>query len=216
MVSPAFACHPQGTIIKYVQDETTSSAVSDANNDSSAVTVHPNDTLKYVITVSNNGAPASNGDDDMETTVMTDTLPAGVSLVSNPSQRTVSANIGTLKPGQSATETYAVTVTSTQNDTYITNEACFTGNSIEKGVSPQSGCDVAVVKVVVPPTPTPTPTPVPTPTPTPTTPTPTVTTTTPTVLPNTGAGNYIVPAAAVSILAYLGYFIRLKLRTATR
>jgi len=88
VVSPALAWHPKGAIQKSVEDETTHSALVDANDVNSALDVNTGDTLKYVITVSNNGAPASNGDDDMASTVMTDTLPAGLTPVdsSTPSQ----------------------------------------------------------------------------------------------------------------------------------
>ena len=198
IVSPALAWHPKGVIVKSVQDETTNSALADANDVSSALTVNMGDTLKYVIKVSNEGAAASNGDDDMSNTVMTDTLPAGVELVSNPSQRQIQVNMGTIKPGKSVTESYEVKVTAATDGQVVTNEACFTGNSLAND-NPQQGCDSAIVKVHVP-TPTP-----PAPTqPTPQPPAP--------QLPNTGAGNVVVPAVAVSLIGYAGYLLRLKLK----
>ncbi|HEY1835323.1 MAG TPA: hypothetical protein VGG13_00700 [Candidatus Saccharimonadales bacterium] len=81
------------------------------------------------------------------------------------------------------------------------HKACFTGNSLAND-NAQSGCDTTVIKVHVPPTPTPTPTPTPAPQ--------------PAVLPNIGAGNFIVPAVVVSILGYAGYLLRLKRRTASK
>lgn len=205
-VSTAFAWHPKGTIIKEVQDVTTSSAISDANTTSTALVVNAGDTLEYTVTVSNTGSPASNGDDDMASTIMTDSLPDGIVLTSNTAQRQITENLGTIKPGSSVTKQYEVKVTSQINGDIITNKACFTGNSIVND-NPQSGCDVAVIKVNVPQTPTPTPVPTQTPTPTPqATPTP------PATLPNTGAGNIVVPAVVLMLAGYTTYLIRLKRR----
>jgi uncharacterized repeat protein (TIGR01451 family) len=201
-VSPVFAWHPQGKITKTVQDVTTHSAVSSAQDGDHAITAASGDTLMYTVVVSNVGAPAANGDDDMAFTVMTDNLPSGVELVGNPSQRTITENIGTIKPGQSVTKQYAVKVTDQNDGDVLTNQACFQGNSIVKD-NPQSSCSKVVVKVHVPPKPTPTPTPQPTkPTPKPTP--------QPTMLPNTGAGDFIVPAIVVTVLGYAGYLLRLK------
>jgi uncharacterized repeat protein (TIGR01451 family) len=162
MTATAYAWHPQGAIIKEVQDQTTGSAMVDANDASSALNVNTGDTLVYTVTVSNNGAVASDGDDNMANTVVTDTLPTGVELISDPTQRTISEDLGTLIPGQNVTRTYSVKVTDTTNGDIITNTACFTGNSIVND-SPQSGCDTAVVKASVPmPAPAPTPTSAPT------------------------------------------------------
>jgi len=71
-------------------------------------------------------------------------------LVSNPAQRTISENLGTLKPGQKVTKEYLVRVTSTRDKDVVTNKACFTGDSTAND-NPQSGCDPAVVTVTVPP-----------------------------------------------------------------
>jgi uncharacterized repeat protein (TIGR01451 family) len=197
VVSPALAWHPKGVIVKSVEDQTTNSSVVTNNDTTTALTVNTGDTLQYVVKVSNDGAPANNGDDDMAHTVMTDTLPAGVELVSNPSQREFTVDMGTIKPGDSDSETYTVKVTDTTDGDVITNEACFTGNSIVND-NPQHGCSSVVVKVHVPPSPTPTPTP--------------QTPTTPTSLPNTGAGNVILLAAIITALGYTGYLLRLKLK----
>lgn len=196
VVSPALAWHPKGAIQKTVEDETTHSAAVDANDVNSALDVNTGDTLKYVITVSNNGAPASNGDDDMANTVMTDTLPSGIVPVDSTTPSQIQISMGTIKPGQSKTENYEVKVTAATDSQVITNEACYTGNS-KVNDNPQKGCDDAVIKVHAP---TP---------PAPTQPTPPQQ---PTNLPNTGAGNFVVPALAVSALSYAGYMLRLKLK----
>lgn len=146
---PVLAWHPKGAIKKSVQNVTANGQLADANDAKSAVTTKTGDTLRYVIEVSNVAEAASNGYNDMAFTVMTDTLPAGVELVSNPSQRTITENLGTLKPGQKVTKEYAVRVTSTVNKDVVTNKACFTGDSEVKD-NPQKGCDNAVVVVTVP------------------------------------------------------------------
>lgn len=198
---PAYAWHPKGVIIKSVQNQTAGTAISDANTESTAVSATTGDTLLYTITVKNDGAADSNGYNDMVKTKLTDTLPAGVELVSNPAQRTISEDLGTITPGKSVTKTYAVKVTSTTNGAIITNEACFTGDS-EVNDNPQHGCNVAVVKVkVTPPPVTP-----------PTTPKPPVET--PTELPKTG-NTTLTALLFVSIAAALGYTantLRLKSR----
>lgn len=147
---PAYAWHPKGTIIKTVQNQTAGTAQSDANDAVTAVSAAPGDTLLYTITVNNIGTAAANGNNDMAKTMLTDTLPAGVELVSNPAQRTISENLGTIKPGKSVTKTYAVKVTSSTNGDTITNEACFTGDSLADD-NPQHGCNIAIITVKVPP-----------------------------------------------------------------
>ena len=146
--SPAYAWHPKGEIVKSVENVTLGGSASDANDLSTAVAAKPGDTLKYHITVSNTGDPADNGDDDMAQTVMTDTLPTGVELVNNPSQRTIKEDLGTIKPGAKVTKEYLVKVTATTAGT-IENKACFTGDSLVND-NPQKGCDVAIVKVTIP------------------------------------------------------------------
>lgn len=147
----AMAWHPKGTITKKVQNVTTGSALSEADSTANAVAAKPGDTLKYVIEVSNIGASDSHGYNDMAKTVMTDALPAGVSLVSNPSLRQISENLGTIKPGETVKKEYLVKVTASTAST-IKNTACFTGNS-KANDNPQQGCNPAVVTVTVPETP---------------------------------------------------------------
>lgn len=200
-VSPALAWHPQGAINKSVQNVTTNGALSDANTSNAAVTAKPGDVLNYVVKVSNNGAPDANHYNDMAKTVLTDTLPAGVELVSNPSQRTISENLGTIVPGKSVTKTYKVKVTSQTDGDVLTNKACFTGNSTAND-NAQQGCDVAVVKVNVPETPA---APVEKPA------APAAPVEKPATLPNTGAGDVIVPAAILTtVLGYAAYVLRQK------
>jgi uncharacterized repeat protein (TIGR01451 family) len=194
LTATAYAWHPAGTINKSVQDQTTSSANVDANDATTALIVNSGDTLVYTVTVGNNGAAASNGNNDMAKTVVTDTLPAGLQLVGT----APNTNLGTLKPGQSMTVKYTVKVTSTKDGDVITNKACFTGNSTA-GDAPQSGCDTAVVKVHVPPTPPVVP---------PSTPQPPV-------LPDTGttalsAGLFVT---AATLLGYALNALRLKLHS---
>ena len=142
MSTTILAWHPEGQIKKYVQSQ-------DANTVQTAVGAKPGDVLTYTIEVSNVGQPASNGYNDMHYTILNDTLPVGVELVSNPSQRQITENLGVLKPGQKITKEYAVRVTSTTDKDVVTNKACFTGDSEVKD-NKQSGCDPAVVTVTVP------------------------------------------------------------------
>lgn len=144
----AFAWHPKGEIVKKVQNVTTGSALEDADDEKSAVAAKPGDILKYVITIKNAGAPDSKGYNDMAKTVMTDTLPAGVELVSNPATRTVTENFGLVKPGKTVTKEITVKVTA-KEDGVIKNTACFTGDSTVND-APQKGCNPAVVTVTVP------------------------------------------------------------------
>lgn len=200
IAAPAYAWHPQGTIVKEVQNQTAGTAKSDANDAASAVVAAPGDTLMYTITVSNVGAAASNGDNDMAGTTLTDTLPAGLDPVGS-TQRTINENLGTIKPGKSVTRTYTVKVTSTTDGAIITNEACFNGDSLAHD-KPQHGCNSAVIKVHVPPV---------TPPSTPTTPT---TPELPAKLPNTGSTGLVAGVTALGALV-LGYGVnalRLKFR----
>jgi uncharacterized repeat protein (TIGR01451 family) len=201
--APAYAWHPKGQIKKYVTNVTQNGQQSDANAESSAVAAKPGDVLKYTIVVSNAGAADNRGWNDMAKTKLTDTLPAGVELVSNPANRTITEDLGLIKPGKSVTKEYQVKVTSDKDKTVITNKACFTGDSTAND-SPQQGCDTAVVKVSVPVTPTP-----------PTTPEPPVeppveTPEQPEVLPNTGIGNIVAPVLGVGAIAYMGNLLRIK------
>lgn len=141
----AFAWHPEGKIVKKVQNVTTKGELVDANDEKSAATAAPGDILTYVITVSN-AQTNDDGKNDMTNTVLSDTLPEGVELVSNASQRIITENLGTIKPKQSVTKQYQVKVTATTDGKIITNKACFTGNTAVND-NPQNGCEVAVVKV---------------------------------------------------------------------
>jgi uncharacterized repeat protein (TIGR01451 family) len=212
-VSPAFAWHPKGVIVKSVQNQTTGSVLSDANTSATAVSAKPGDVLRYVIEVRNDGATAANGTNDMAKTVMTDTLPAGVQLVSDPAKRTLTANLGTITPGKKVTTEYIVKVVA-ETDGLLENKACFTGDSTAND-NPQKGCDVADVKVTVPPKPPVTPV-------TPVTPEQPVTpqvqaaaVEVPATLPNTGAGTFLAPLAAVVAggAGYAGRLLRIKRRT---
>lgn len=210
IAAPAFACHPVGSIIKVVQDQTTGSDMVDANTESSTLSVNSGDTLVYSITVKNSGAYENNGDDDMSNVTLTDTLPSGIQLISNPSQTAVNENLGTIKPGNSITKTYAVKVTDTMNGATITNTACYTGKSANNQ-DDQQGCDTAVVKVKIL-TPAPTAQPKQTPTPTPTTPT---TPTAPTTLPDTGstALSATLFIAGAAFVGYMMNVLRIMLRS---
>lgn len=205
VASPVFACHPQGVIQKQVQDLTSNSSVADANNVESALIVKTGDILNYIVTVSNNATSAKNNDNDMTNTVVTDNLPAGVDLTSDASQRTVTFNLGNIKPGETVTKTINVNVTSNTDGTVIENKACFTSKAIDYKTS-QNGCDIAIVKVSVPPVPV---TPPATVTPAPTPPAVIPATT----LVNTGSGNVLLFALPVAILGYFGsLFVQSKRR----
>lgn len=205
----ALACHPKGIIQKSVMNQTTGSALSDANDDASAVAAKPGDILKYVIEVRNDGIAGNN---DMFSTKLTDTLPAGVELVSDPSKHEITEDLGKIKPGEKIIKEYTVKVTANK-DGVINNEACFTGNTEAKD-NPQKGCDNAKVKVTVPveqpKVETKTTTPVVT-TPTPNVQTPSTPVTS---LPSTGASELLAPiaAAASGVAAYAGRLMHIKRR----
>lgn len=199
--APVLAWHPKGIIVKKVQNQTTASQESDANTAAAAVATKPGDIVKYIIGVSNIATPASNGYNDMHFTVLTDTLPAGVELVADPAKRTITEDLGVLKPGETKTREYLVKVTSTTNGALIDNKACFTGDSKVKD-KPQADCDNAIIKVNVP-TPTP---PVEPPKEAPKTPEPT-----PAVLPATGPEAILAGATGIAGLGYgLHSFLRSK------
>jgi len=197
MTAPAYAWHPVGTITKQVQNQTAGGSAVDANDTASAISAAPGDTLVYTITVGNNGDAAANGNNDMAGTQLTDTLPAGIELVSNPSQRTITADLGTIAPGKNVVKTYGVKVTDSTDGDVITNKACFEGNS-KISDNKQSGCDVAIVTVKVPTTPTQPTTPVDT--------TPSAPADTSANLPNTGSTG-LTAALVVMGTATLGYIL---------
>ncbi|HEX6462201.1 MAG TPA: hypothetical protein VFZ58_02905 [Candidatus Saccharimonadales bacterium] len=199
---PALAWHPNGKIVKKVQNVTTSSALADANDNNTAIEVKPGDTIRYVIEVRNAAAAAANNHNDMVGTVMTDTLPAGVELASQPTLRTISENLGRIKPGEAKTKEYTLKVTSQKNGEVIVNKACFTGDT-EVNDNPQKGCDEAKIKVKVPVVP---PKPEEPKAPTPEQPTvPQVQPELPTELPATGVETILGASAGVGVLTYAGY-----------
>lgn len=210
IVSPALAWHPKGVIKKSVQNQTTGSALSDANTASAAVAAKPGDTLKYVIEVSNTGNTGTSN--EMHFTKLTDTLPAGVELIADPAKRVINEDLGVIKPGEKKTKEYLVKVTSTKNGDLIENKACFTGDSEVKD-NPQDGCDVADVKVTVPKPEEPKPEPPKPEEPKPETPAPQVQAAS-TELPETGASAVIAPLVALTagVSAYAGRMLVVKRR----
>jgi len=148
-VSPVLAWHPKAEIIKKVQNQTTNSQLVDANDVANAVATKPGDIIRYVIEVTNIAQPASNNYNDLAFTVVTDDLPAGVELVTNPGQHKITENLGTLKPGQKVVKEYQLKVTSNTDGAVITNEACVNGDSEVKD-NPQHDCNKAIIKVSVP------------------------------------------------------------------
>lgn len=150
VATSVFAWHPVGVIKKEVQNVTQNSALKDANSESDAVAAKTGDTLKYVITVKNNGEKHSAGHNDMHFTKVTDTLPAGVELVSGDTNK----DLGRINAGESKKYEFTVKVTSTTKGQVICNTASFTGDSEVKD-QPQKGQDKACIKVDVPETPKP-------------------------------------------------------------
>jgi uncharacterized repeat protein (TIGR01451 family) len=206
IATPVLACYPQGKIVKTVQDNTTNSAAIH-NTSSSPLTVDQGDTLTYTVTVSNQ--ETQEGDQhqaDMTNVVMTDALPAGVQLVGDPSETTITENLGTIPANGKISREYKVTVTATQDGTELTNKACYTSESNLGKNYNESNCDYAYVKVHVPAVPPTTPTAPTTPT-TPTTPA--------TTLPDTGstALSTSIFVGGATVVAYILNVLRLKLRS---
>lgn len=206
VISPAYAWHPKGQITKSVQNITAGGADMAADTASDAVAAKPGDILMYTIEIKNVAAPADKRWNDLAFTVMTDTLPAGVELLSDPSARELKANIGTLLPGESATKKYEVKVTEPTDGKVIKNTACFTGDSVVKD-NPQDGCDDANVTVDVPVVTEPPVTP-----PAPVVETPGAgTDVQPETLPEVGiSATAPLFALATSVLGYFAYALRLK------
>lgn len=209
VVAPALAWHPQAEITKSVQDVTSNSQVvsvpaavnidrkTDSQTAAQVITVAPGDTLKYIVVVNDPAPAASNQYDDLANVKITDTMPKGVQQTNSTA---LQSSIADLAPGQGKTFEYDVKVTDQTDGDELTNKACVTGTSSNEDVTGLEACASVTVKVKVPQQPTPTPTPTPTPAPT-----------QPTQLPNTGAGNYIFPAAGITaILGYAGYLLRMK------
>jgi uncharacterized repeat protein (TIGR01451 family)/LPXTG-motif cell wall-anchored protein len=166
LTGAALAWHPNGKITKGVTNVTAGgTAVSSADTTGTAVTAKPGDTLKYTIVISNNGAAHNQGWNDMGSTKLVDTLPAGVELVGG----SITENIGVVAAQKSVTRVITVKVKADAKDgQIIDNKACFTGEATNNEAGKhQEGCDHAIVKVKVTPTPTPTPSPSVSPSPTP-------------------------------------------------
>jgi uncharacterized repeat protein (TIGR01451 family) len=143
----------------------TISIVKDDNPDTARV----GDPLTYTLTVTNT-SPQASGRDSTSTTI-TDTLPTGLTLVGTPSftitspsgtngvatfdngTRLISANVGTLVPGQIATLTIIATVGATfanptSNTGNVTNAEGSTGNSqISTPLAPN--VDLGITKIIV-------------------------------------------------------------------
>ncbi len=207
VVSPAYAWHPEGTIVKQVQNVTAGTAMSDANTAATAVAAKPGDTLKYTITVSNPAAAAEKQYNDLAFVTLKDSLPTGVELTDNASKRQITEDLGTILPGKSVTKTYTVKVTATK-DGVIENKACFDGNSVVKD-APRNGCDTANIKVTVPPV-TPPVTPPTTVTPEPEAGKGAVEVAAPTELPKTGPANVILLGGIATIAGYTLNMLRLR------
>lgn len=148
LASPAFAWEPQGKIVKEVQNVTQSSQLADANTAEQAVAAKPGDTLKYVITVRNDGKADSRGWNDMYYTKVVDQLPEGLELTDGQAGK----DLGVIKAKDSKSYSFTVKVTAQQDNSVICNTAKFTGDSEIRDRS-QSGEDKACVKVSVPPAP---------------------------------------------------------------
>lgn len=201
--SPVYAWHPEGEITKSVQNITAKGGMQDADDAKTAVSADTSDNLLYSITIKNTAKPAGNGHNDLAFIVLKDTLPEGIELIDTPAKRTITENLGTLKPGESVTKKYLVKVTSTKDGQTIVNKACFEGDSLVKD-NPQSGCDDAVIKVEVPEIPV---TPV-----KPTTVTPTPAPAQPAVLPATGPASLLALGGAVTAIGYAGSLLALRRR----
>jgi uncharacterized repeat protein (TIGR01451 family) len=136
---------PFGQIYKRVRDITKDANTNYAADTSdTALAVSTGDTVRYEITVTNNGFAAMTGVHMFETAG----LPQGVELISNPADRSVDVQEGTIQPDGSYLYTLTTKVTATTDGQLIDNKACFTADQN------QSGCDHAWIKVTTTPTPT--------------------------------------------------------------
>jgi len=116
---------------------------------------NPGDPVTYTVTVTNNGPDTATG------VTITDTLPAGTTLVSSaPSQGTYAGStwtVGTLTNGTTATLTIAATVDAGATGTVITNTATLSGvtetdtdpsNDTASATFTVNAVDIAVAKTV--------------------------------------------------------------------
>ncbi|MBW3537983.1 DUF11 domain-containing protein [Candidatus Parcubacteria bacterium] len=110
-----------------------------ADTNATAIEVQRGDELRYEVTISNLGTGTMDG------IRMTDTLPNGVALKSNPAMRNITKDFQPITADNFSYFTITVKVDSNVADgAYISNQACFVANKNQKG------CDTAVVKVKVP------------------------------------------------------------------
>jgi len=136
----ALADAPVGVVNMTVVDVTNGSMPNDAITKSSAQPVYPRDTLEYQILVTNQAIDET---DQMVDTVVTDSLPAGLTLVSEDN-----LSLGVVDPFSSVMVNVTATVNSTASG-IIENQACFTSSSLD-GASSQSGCNISMVNVLAP------------------------------------------------------------------
>jgi uncharacterized repeat protein (TIGR01451 family) len=144
------AWHPVGSISKTVQNTNALNvAPVEANTDETAVAVKTGDIVRYTITISNKASANNRGYNDLAFIKVTDKVPEGLEAVDNPSQRTISFELDNLVPGKSASKTIDMKVVSKTNKLVVSNEACYTADSLVND-QPQSGCDMAKVRLNIP------------------------------------------------------------------
>lgn len=131
---------PFPVIYKHVIDTAKPGTSYAADDAAHAVEVASNGLIQYEITVNNGGTAP------MENVVLTDDLPAGVQLVSDPAMRRITANLGTIPAGGLKTYTVGLTkgVEVTAASGLIDNVACANATGV------QQVCDHAVIKVKAP------------------------------------------------------------------
>jgi uncharacterized repeat protein (TIGR01451 family) len=216
-ITPAVAADQntaKAAISASVQNQTTNSAVATADNKEDALQAKTNDILKYIVEVKNTG------DKELKSIKITDTLPAGVELVSNGAQRTITEEIASIKAGESTTKHIIVKVTAGKDGDIVDNQVCFSA-TFDGETNEQNSCDNAAVRIGEKPAeqqPAPTAPeakPEPKPEQKPTESAPSNTTRTDD-LPTTGPSDMIAPAAALTTgtLAYIGRLLALKRRDA--
>jgi uncharacterized repeat protein (TIGR01451 family) len=218
MTLPALAVEQPSTLFTHkVQNQTTNSETVDANSADQALTAKNGDVLKYTVTLSNTAKATIEDDAELINGVITNSLPAGIELVSDPQKRTISENLPAIKAGRSVTKQYLAKVTGKEGDV-ITSKACFTAKYTNKSDN-QAACDDAVIKVAASTAaPAPTSPVVPTPTtPAPQTPTPTPVTPAPAAddgkLPTAGPGDTAATIAFIGIVVAFAYSLRMFLYT---
>jgi uncharacterized repeat protein (TIGR01451 family) len=146
VTTPVFAWSPAGHISKYVQDETTHSQMVNANK-GHALTVHPGDTLKYRVTVSDTAS--NDGLNYMPNVRVTDNLPNGVKSLKGDTN----AHFDKIHGKQHKSYSFTAKVTSQQDGKVICNTASYHSDNTNGEDNAQKGRDQACVKVSVPPKP---------------------------------------------------------------